>query len=111
MGKERRERRALTAGGTEAPAGIDNTARRTWNKDDYAEKAASREAKVLLGEMMFVIFKSSREPWGKNVCFDRKSKMRRVRWMQRRGADLVREIAQTHLLPCLAGRACIKTLN
>lgn len=48
MGKERRERRALTNGSSEAPSGVDNTSRRTWNKEDYAEKAADREAKVPL---------------------------------------------------------------
>lgn len=46
MGKERRERRLLANGSSETPIGIDDTSRRTWNKDDYADKAAQREAKV-----------------------------------------------------------------
>ena len=31
-----------------AIAGVDNTQRRTWDKDEYAAKAADREAKVFL---------------------------------------------------------------
>lgn len=46
MGKERRERRAILNGNDSTPAGVDNTSRRTWNKEDFAEKAAEREAKV-----------------------------------------------------------------
>ena len=45
MGKERRERRAITNGGNDAP-GVDNTHRKTWNKDEYEDKAAQREIKV-----------------------------------------------------------------
>ena len=49
MGKDRRERRAAEGKegkGKEVAAGVDNTHRRTWNKDDYAEKAAERDKKV-----------------------------------------------------------------
>ena len=47
MGKDRRERRALEGkGGQEVAAGVDNTHRKTWNKDEYAAKAAERERKV-----------------------------------------------------------------
>jgi hypothetical protein len=28
-------------------AGVDNTARRTWNKEEYAKKAKEREEKVI----------------------------------------------------------------
>lgn len=49
MGKERRERRAITNGSSDAPSGVDNTHRKTWNKDEYEEKAAIRESKASLG--------------------------------------------------------------
>ena len=70
MGKERRERRLLANGSSEAPAGIDNTSRRTWNKDDYTEKAAQREAKVAQYNLYYsftpawtyLIFKNPRNP-------------------------------------------------
>lgn len=44
MGKDRRERRALERGN--AAAGVDNTYRKTWDKDEFAAKADQREAKV-----------------------------------------------------------------
>ena len=42
--ENRRERRAKE--GKKAKSGVDNTFRRTWDKDEYEDKAASRE-KVL----------------------------------------------------------------
>jgi hypothetical protein len=42
MGKERREKRAIE----NAASGVDNTHRKTWNKDDYEEQAEKREEKV-----------------------------------------------------------------
>ncbi len=42
MGKERRERRAIE----HTASGVDNTHRRTWDKEEYAEQAEKREEKV-----------------------------------------------------------------
>ena len=96
MGKERRERRALTNGSSETPSGIDNTARRTWNKEDYAEKAADREAKVGAGACGNPMAKRALYLWKKAsklmqcfTCASRKSKMRRVHWTPRKDEDLV----------------------
>jgi len=43
MGKERRERRAID----NTVSGVDNTQRKTWNKEDYEEQAEKREEKVI----------------------------------------------------------------
>lgn len=43
MGKDRRERRATER---ETTVAVDNTSRKTWNKDDYAAQAEKREKKV-----------------------------------------------------------------
>ena len=50
--ENRRERRAKE--GKKAKAGVDNTFRRTWDKDEYEDKAASRE-KVLTRNIGIVL--------------------------------------------------------
>jgi len=42
MGKERRERRAIE----NTASGVDNTHRKTWNKEEFEEQAEKREEKV-----------------------------------------------------------------